>query len=354
MGGMGSHPRSPLQATPLVLTGVALGLLMAVGRDRLAPTALALWMEPFWLAFGVYGVLALAVGGRLRAAMGLGLGLALLLVGARMPLPEGDEDEPAAPEWADALRGCALLPDPVRAPVRLLVWSVSPDKAPSLDIPVLMTQPDLVLLTGTSDSNVAANLQRALQGEVMTVRGETPESAMILAVRGAFQYCGGDEDHWVEDRGGAGGGSRVLVAFPEVADVGVIPLVAVRYPGPGGPGGWLDWPARLADTTSTVAGVANTLGARRMIVAGDLHTPRTFRGLSDALHRVGLLSMPAPPNWPATVARGGLPGLALHPLDQVWAGASWVSAGSSTIDARGQARAPILVDLAPNRGVAGG
>lgn len=352
MSGMESHASSRLQAAPLVLTGAALGLLVAIGRDRVAPTALALWLEPFWLVFGVYGVLVLAVGGRGRAALGAALGLALLLVGARVPLvhPVAAANPPG---WASALRGCALLPDPVRAPIRLMLWTVDPRHPPSLDNTTLEAHPDLVLLTGSSDTTLAAALQGALGGEVMTLTGDRPESGMILAVRGAFQYCGGDDDHWVQDLPGDGGGSRIALAFPEIADVGVVPLVAVQVSGPGGPGGWLSWPDRLAQATASVAGLADTLGARRMVLAGDLHAPRTFRALSDGLRAAGLLSMPAPPNWPASLP-GGLPGLSLHPLDQVWAGAAWSSSGSRAMDPRGQRRAPVIVDLSPNSGVAGG
>ena len=352
MSDMGSHASSRLQAAPLVLTGAALGLMLAVGRDRVAPTAMALWLEPFWLVFGVYGALVLATSGRLRAAAGAVLGLTLLLVGARVPL----DHAPAAahaPEWANALRGCALLPDPVRSPVRLMLWTVDPQHPPSMDNAMLEAHPDLVLVTGSSDTSLAASLQGAMGGEAITIVGPTPESGMILAVRGAFQYCGGEDDHWVLDQPGDGDGSRIALAFPEIADVGVIPFVAVKLAGPGGPGGWLGWPDRLAEATASIAGLADTLGARRMVVAGDLHTPRTFRALAGGLLQAGLLSMPAPPNWPATLP-GGLPGLSLHPLDQVWAGAAWSSSGSRTLDARGQRRAPVLVDLSPNSGVAGG
>lgn len=346
------RPRAALQAVPVFLLPAVLGLLLGELGERTAPTALLLWAEPVVLALGVYLVFALALGGRPRMAFGLTLGLILLAVGARAR-PEDEPGRGAPPVWASELRGCAVLPEPARSPVRLLVWTVDQDRASGLD-PALIdqVQPDLVVLTGTADRGVADVLRARLGGEVMPLPADTPEASMTLAVRGAFQYCGGEQDRWIADLDGAAGGTRLVATFPEVKGVGIFPLLAVRLSGPGGLGTWGGWPERLEAAGDAIAGVADTLGARRLVLAGDLHTPRTFGRMAGTLHGAGLLGMPAPPTWPT--ALGPLPVLPLHALDQVWTGQGWASGGSRALRVARQPRAPVVVDLQPTAGVVGG
>lgn len=345
-----AQPRVALQAVPALLIPGALGLALGELAEGTALTALLLWAEPLVLALGVYLVLALAFGRRPRVAFGLALGLALMVAGARIqPAFEPHTVEP--PSWAQLLRGCALVPEPIRAPVRVMLWTVRPGRPPDASaLNLEMEQPDLVVITGTADVGLGRTLQRALGGEALSIPGAAPESDMLIAVRGAFQFCGGEDDHWVLELGSEAGGARAVASFPEIAGAGILPLVALRLSGPGALAEWGGWPERLASAGDGVSGLASALASRQILVVGDVHAPRTFARLGGALRGAGLAAARTPPSWPA--ALGPLPMLPLHPLDQVWMGPAWASSASRALSAQGQARAPVVVDLLPSSGLA--
>ncbi len=341
-----SPPARPvLEAVPALLIPGALGLLLGAWGERHPLTALLLWVEPLTLALGAYGVLALALSRRGRMAFGLALGLVLMVSGAR--LGDGEPLEAWEPEELDPnLRGCALSVTPIERPVRVLVWTVSPGQADARALELGRTSPDLVVVTGSADEELAEAIGAGLGGEALTVPADAPEREMILAVRGAFQYCGGEADRWSYDLPGEGGGSRAVVAFPEVAGAGIFPLVAARLSGPGGPGAWGGWPTRMDQGGGVVAGLTRALGARRVVLAGDLHAPRTFSRLVGGLGAIGLSRAETPPSWPAHL--GPLPMLPLHTLDQIWVGQSWIPTYGVALSADAGPRAPILVELAPS------
>ncbi len=338
--------RPTLEAVPALLIPGALGLVLGVLGERTPVTAMLLWLEPLLLGLGAYGVLALILSRRPRMAFGLALGLGLMASGAR--LREQDPAPPwTPPDFVQELRGCALATEPISRPVRLLVWTVSPATRPDLEALVQTAQPDLVLIGGTADPDLGASLQEALGGEVLTLDADRGPSEMLLAVRGAFQYCGEQRDSWVLDLQGE---TRAVLSFPEVAGVGILPLMAVHLEGPGGPDRWAGWSDRLATDGHALAGIADALGSRDLVMFGDLRAPSTFTQLRGTLRGAGLAPVPTPPTWPARV--GPLPMLPLHTLDQVWAGEGWQSASSRALESGGQPRAPILVELTPARGTA--
>lgn len=333
--------------------------LAAVGRglgmvgERTAPTAMLLLAEPGLLALASYAALALVWAGRFRLALAAVLGTVLAALGVRRPA-EALVTRSDAPAWTETLRGCALLPNPPRSPVRVLTWTVAPTESPP-DLPALLAEvsPDLVVLVGTADEALAATLELELEGEALVLPADPIEGSMILAARGAFQSCGTDADRWTEAlSSGAARSARMVVTFPEVRDVGVVPLVAARLDGPGTVGEWAGWPDRLLGGASRVAATAAAIGSDRLVLAGDLSAPATFRGVAGLLRGARLLPMFGAPSWPARL--GPLPFLPLHALDQVWAGSAWTGISAGEWSGQGLARTPVVVDLSPRSGTARG
>lgn len=342
--------RPSLQALPAVLLPVVLGLALGVIGEGSALTAMTLWLEPLLLALGLYAILALTLHRRYRLAFGATLGLILMVLGARMR-PALNPAAGTPPGWASELRACAQAIEPAQGGLRLLSWTLDPgERADVTTLPLAAAKPDLVVVTGTADPELAAALGAALGGEVMPLDAPDPAARMLLAVRGAFQRCGEVEDHWVQDLDGEPDGGRLVATFPEISGVGVVPLITARLGGPGAPGDWAGWPDRVEGAGATLAGLARSLGSSGLILAGDLHVPRTFSHLKATLRGAGLIDLETPPTWPARL--GPLPMLPLHTLDQVWAGGRWRESWSGALAARGHDRAPMVVDLAPSTGMA--
>lgn len=342
--------RPTLQALPALLVPVLLSLALGVVGEGSAITAMTLWLEPLLLAFGLYAILALLLHRRFRLAFGVTLGLALLVIGARMR-PALNPAAGTPPDWAPELRSCAQAIEPAQGGLRLMSWTLSPgERADVTTLPLEAARPDLVVINGTTDADLGAALGVALGGEVMPLDAPDPASRMLLAVRGAFQLCGEEEDHWVEELPEEPGGGRIAATFPEISGVGVVPLITVRLGGPGGPGDWALWPERVASAGAKLAGLARTLGPSGLVLAGDLHVPRTFSHLKATLRGAGLIDLDTPPTWPAHL--GPLPMLPLHNVDQVWAGGRWRESWTGALAARGHDRTPLVVDLAPSTGMA--
>lgn len=323
------------------------GALMSVG-DRVTAGALLLLAEPLLVACAVWGVLALLVARRAPLSLSLLVGTALAVGVLHRPvLPQATVASPL--DWANTLRGCAMIPAPVTAPVRVLVWTLSPgeswDALPGL---TLQNLPDLVVLRGPVDERTRVELEQLLQGEALLFPAG-PGDGLLLAVRGSFQFCGGDRDRWALDLpAGRPDGAELVVTFPQVRDVGVLPLMALRLDRPDVLSGWA---GRLDEAASLVASVAQAIGARRLVIAGDLQAPSTYRSMSGRLLGPGLIEARLPPGWPRHL--GVVPFLPLFSLDRVLAGSAWRPTGTWSLFAE-TSRAPVMVELSPTDGVAGG
>ena len=331
-----------------VLIPAALGLVLGAIGEQTPWTAALILGEPLILIVAVYGVGALLLSRRPAVALGLAIGTILLAAGVRQaPVPRPPTAD--APPWAEAIRGCAVVPQAPQGPLRVLVWTVAPGTLPQVDNALLDgARPDLMVLVGVADEGLARILGVALGGEGMAIPADRPEAGVTLVVRGAFQICGGQTDRWVSSAASASGQSRVIATFPEVAGVGVLPFFAVHLEGPAG--SWMDWPERLDAGAELLGAAVRALGVQRAVVAGDLASPRTYTHLSGLLRGAGLLPASAQPSWPTHLGPVPLP--PLHALDQVWAGDAWRPTDSAAFEARGQPRAPVVVGLAAGSGVA--
>lgn len=325
-----------------LLGPAALGLALGWLGERTAVSALLLLGEPALWALGLYGIGALLLHRQRALAVALALGCATGAAALRFPtVPTPPEAVEAG--WPAELQRCASALPGARAPIRLLTWTV-PANAPVDAAALLAEEPDLVVLLGAEDQDLAEALEDGLEGEAHIFPGQRGGDGAILAVRGTFQYCGGNIDAWslpLPDSGGPV--ARLLLTFPEVRDAGVLPLLAARADGAGGR--WLDWPARAQESRRRLAATAVAIGAEHMVLAGDLAAPASFRLLRGALEGAGLRRVPAPPTWPARL--GPLPTPTLHTLDQVWAGRGWRALGAEALRDGEGPRARLLVDLAP-------
>ena len=170
---------------------------------------------------------------------------------------------------------------------------------------------------------------------------------MLAAVRGSFQYCGGETDEWHLDLPAkAGGSAGVMVGFPHVTDVGVVPLMVARMDQPQGVLDWPAWSQRVVDGATQSSAAAQTIGSRKMVLMTSLGAPSTALALSSPLTSAGLASAGIGPNWPAELA--GFPFWTQHNVDQIWTGSGWHVQSSKVLAVQGQARGPVALDLVPN------
>ncbi|MEC7948417.1 MAG: hypothetical protein VX265_12690 [Myxococcota bacterium] len=330
----------------LLLAPAMLGLATGSVGERTTVGAAVLWSEPFLLAVGLWGVLVFASERHLLRAVALSSGLVLFIVSLRQPIEPIDVVE-ADRTRNDTLWECANLAGQSRKPIRLLTWTLRPERDQWVDTDALLqADPDLVVLHGLQDADVAEHIARALDGEAKVLRSPDSLDGVALVVRGAFQYCGGREDSWsVSLPGPAGHGARAVLTFPALPGVGVVPLLAVRLSDAGGPSDWRTWPDRLVEGARRTAAIVAGLGPRRMIVVGDFGAPPTFRRIAGHMSGAGLSEVAVPATWPSHVA--GLPSLPLHALDRVWVGEDWGDAHGRLLDSGVESRAPLLVELNP-------
>lgn len=339
------EPRSALLTA--LLGPPALALVLSLS-DRLTLGALLLLAEPLWVAVAVWGVLATLVARRAPLSLSLLLGTAAAVGVVHRPIaPVTPQAQDA--EWTRNLRGCALVPAPVTAPVRVLLWTLSADERwDALPALTLQHLPDLVVLRGPVDESLRAELELLLQGEALLAPAGGHDG-LVIAVRGSFQFCGGERDRWPLALPGAStDAAGLVVTFPAVRDVGVLPFMALRLERPSSPVGWA---SRLDAAAGQVASVAQAIGVRHLILAGDLQAPRTWRSMSGRLIGPGLIEAQLPPGWPSRV--GALPFLPLFSLDRVLAGPGWRQSGTWSLTAD-TVREPVMVELSPTDGVAGG
>jgi len=330
----------------LMVAPAALGVATGSVGERTTIGAAVLWTEPFLLALGVWGVLAFAASRQLRQSVALSVGLGVFTVAVRRPI------EPIFVSEADRTHNellweCAHLSGQSRTPMRLVAWTLRPDDRQWIDTTrLLAADPDLVVLHGLQDADLAEQLARRLDGEAKVLRAPDSRDTVALIARGAFQFCGGREDSWsVSLPGPPGHVARAVLVFPSLPGVGVVPLLSVRLSDAGGPLDWWSWPDRLVEGARRTAAIAAGLGPDRLVVVGDFGAPPTFRRLTGHMNGAGLTEVPVPATWPAHVL--GLPMLPLHPLDRVWVGDDWGESRSQLLDSGTETRAPLLVELNP-------
>ncbi len=345
-------PTVPTERTTWVVPAVlALGptLLGAAtvwvgGRAPLA--AAVLWAEPALMFLGIYLVGWMALERRWLGAAATLVGFSAGGLIQRIP-PSAETPRSAGEAWAAELRGCSILPEAVRRPVRILTWTLDPyGPTPSTDR-LLHEDVDLVVLVGLSDPAMAEALAAGINGESLYIPGPDRSDGMALIVRGVFQYCSGREDSWeVAMPGAEGEAARAVLTFPEIQGAGVVPFLAVQLSGLGAATSWNEWPAQVQDSAQIIGGLSHSLGPRRVVVAGDFGVPRTFRDAASPLIGAGLKEVMVPASWPAQVGPIALPGL--HALDRVWTGGAWQPLSAYDLPSAGHSRSPIVVDLAPS------
>lgn len=325
----------------LVPAAVLLGTAAVAQRPL---SLLVVMAEPLLLIAGIYGLVLAAWNRRPLWAGAIGASL----VAGGFSLHEANlPSSPLrlGPEWMRQLRGCTLLAKPTTGPIRIVSWTVNGGDGLSEGVDsILDIRPDIVILSGTHDREIGTRLQQALKGEVKFIPdGE----GMLAAVRGSFQYCGGETDEWhIELPAKTGGSASAMVGFPHVTDVGVVPLMIARMDRPQGLLDWVAWSQRVVDGTTQSSAVAQTIGSRKMVLMTSLGAPSTALALSSPLESAGLVSARIGPNWPSEVA--GLPFWTQHNFDQVWTGSEWHVQSSKVLPVDGQDRRPVALDLVPN------
>ena len=329
----------------IIISLVPAAVLLSTAAVAQTPLSLLVLMaEPLLLIAGLYGLVLAAWNRRPLWAGAIGASL----VAGGFSLHEADLATPSlrqGPEWMRQLRGCTLLAKPTTGPVRIVSWVVSDGEGISEGVDsILDIRPDIVIVSGTQDPDLGVRLQEALNGEVKFI----PEGGGLLAaVRGSFQYCGGETDEWhLELPAGPGGVAGAVMGFPHVTDVGVVPLMIARMDTPQGPLDWAAWSQRVVDGATQSGAAAQTIGSRKMVLMTSLGAPSSALALSSPLSAAGLTSAGIGPNWPAEIA--GLPFWTQHNIDQVWTGSEWHVQSSKVLKVQGQGRSPVALDLVPS------
>lgn len=341
-------PSTAANAAVLLWAPLLSGLLVGLVADRSLFGALLLLAEPLLVVGAVWLVLGQTWGRRWGRALAASIGCVGGL--AALHLPASPSPPPVQrPAWATALRACAQGDAPLQGPLRLAQWALQDGASPSQGaLDGLASRSDLILLHGAAGPEAGAHLATLVEGEARFYPpGKSGEGSMSVVVRGGFAPCGADgQDAWsVELPAAEGHAARGVVIFPRIEGIGTFPLLAVRVDPAHGPAGWPGWTERLDQSAQRLAAVVQAVDPTRLILAGDLASPPTFRRLGGHLRGAGLWEHPGPPSWPTRL--GGLPFPALHRLDRVWAGRAWVAGGA---DARGldaQPRAAVWTRLIP-------
>ncbi len=326
----------------LVMPALVVFILARQGATHSSGTLLVLG-EPIILTLGLYAAAACALHRHWRASAATLLALCTGAIAMNLPV-DLPIQRAVVPDWLRPLRGCAILPQDVQAPVRIATWTVDPSMPMEETLTDIAAQrPDLVVLLGTDDPEIGTALSETLNGEVMFFQGG---GGVIAAVRGSFQYCGEKTDRWtVNLPGSESSNAQVMLTFPHIEHVGVLPMMIVRTDTPRGPTDLPAWADRLADEVGMVAAAAHAIGPRRMLVVGNFHAPVRAQTLSQPMRTSGLRPVSTPPNWPTRL--GGLPFLPVHALDQLWAGRGWRAQRARVIPSGTQLREPIMVDFTP-------
>ena len=251
------------------------------------------------------------------------------------------------PEWLRTLKGCAILSQPVKAPVRLIMWSVDNDLNIQDEMPnILELNPDVIVFNGSARIDIGGHLSDALDGEVKFFANEHSSTGLTAVVRGSFQYCGEEKDVWmIPLSNDSGSDGQAIVTFPLIEEVGVFPFVITRLATRTSSGGWMPWAHAVHASAGEIANGVSTIGTRKMVLMGDLQVPHHASPLAEPLSHAGLRPAISGPNWPANVM--GVPFLTQHALDQAWVGHGWTIQATRTLPIGNQSRLPILFDLVP-------
>jgi hypothetical protein len=304
--------------------------------------------EPLVLALGLYGVVWALMERRMLVCGAV----ATSMIAVTVVLHEGPATEVAlqgGSEEIRALRGCSVLGKPAEGPVRLLTWTV--DHGPHLidDIKqVIATHPDIVLLNGTDNPDIGAQLQEAMDGEVKFFKGSISSGGSMVVTRGSFQFCGGEKDEWLVDLPSMEpNGAQAMLGFPYVPNIGVVPLVFTHLDSPAGVLDASAWAERVVKGAETVAATVRTVGGRGVVLVGDMQAPSSASVASRFWVASGLTLAVTGPNWPNDVA--GIPFLSQHALDQVWVGSGWRVQATRVLEIGDQRRSAVMVDLVAAR-----
>jgi len=324
-----------------ILGPVSLAFTLHLWGERTSVGALMLLAEPLFWVGACHAFIFLILTGHWRwgAAFLTGslVGAALL----RSPTPPQVVEQIQTP-WTDALHSCASQTPAPSAPIRVLGWTLEPGTQVDL-APLLAAEPDLVILHGIDDPEIGRALAEAMGGEAK-VLPNGQGGGVVLAVRGAFQACGGPQDTWempLPSREGRE--NRIVVTLPLITGVGAVPLITAQLEGPGPASNWGAWPSRLLRGAQRTAAVTRALDSNRVLLLGDMQGPTTFPQTRAQFIGAGLQPVRVPPTWPTRL--GPLPLPPLQALDQLWGGSHWAPLATYRLEAQGQVRAPFLVDL---------
>jgi hypothetical protein len=335
------HPANSWAVAVPVAAALAIGLgATALFDPASAGVAVVALLEPFLLAVGLFGLAACLLSGARAIAGGLGVGLLLGFLAlhnpGRLRLAEAE-----LPGWSNQLRDCALVASSQPQPFRLLWWQVDGSPSPSALFTLLDARPDVVVLDGLSDPKLLDALGAELPGETLWLTDEEPGGPMGVAVRGSFQYCGGETDRWHLDLPGGHAGAVMLL--PQIEQRGLLPLVLVHGPRSPLDGGSRRFASDTRDAIAALRALTLQLGPRGLLILGDLRAPQPF--LDGAMEPVGLTEVSLPPSWPMVV--GPLPGLPLVPEARLWRGEGWVVRSVERMASGDAASAPLLMELSP-------
>ncbi|MCB9759818.1 MAG: endonuclease/exonuclease/phosphatase family protein [Alphaproteobacteria bacterium] len=346
---MSGSPDSPLPRLALGVASIALTLAASwmVGQraEASALTLMILLVEPaIWVA-----LVAVALYGALAGRWTRALAALALLVGVSWNLrrPPVSEVPQTAPEaLTPTVRECASQIAAPRGTVRVATWNTGGQTDPhALARAVAGLRADVIVLQEIRGERllqqIVDDLQDQLQeetGPLASVDGDLTDDAVVEGVfseamrsnglglivrRGVFGVCGqAERDFWPMDLPAASGRTaRATLAFPKVAGVGYVPVVAAHLDRPARLPELATWPRRIHRSALTLGGLARALDNPALIVLGDTNTHGTFRRFSGVMQGAGLFEVPPRPTWPASLL--GVPALPLYPLDRVWHGAAW-------------------------------
>jgi hypothetical protein len=307
---------------------------VAVFADETAFTSTFLFLEPLWLALLCLLVLHRLAEARLLDALALGLGSALAL--GALHAPAGATPTPPTDEaWAGPVARCGRQVGLPTGPLRLLWWELAGASVEGAVELLIEARPDLVVLGSPEAPEILSALKESLGGESQ-LHGDASRSLGLWA-RGAFQYCGRDIDSWTlsPEEPGSPTAPLVVLTFPKIQGVGLFPFLAFSSGAT---------PLRSGRALETARGVASGAGilGDTVIAAGHLGVPASARRSAALFRGAGLRDPGGPPTWPGRL--GPLPGLTLHRLDRVLAGAAWTPDTVEVLPARAP-NLPLLVRL---------
>ncbi|MCB9743989.1 MAG: endonuclease/exonuclease/phosphatase family protein [Alphaproteobacteria bacterium] len=331
----------PLLHAGAIAAGSALavfgGFLVGSLADTHPLSLMILALEPaIWLVLVALGLHALLHRRPSLAALAL-LGLVSLSLSLRRTIPREIPTE-TPDEASPVVRECASRASTPKGELRIATWNTGGLQDPAglalavmdldADIIVLQEVPGQELIDAVVSTLEVGRRGRGLEGEAASVEGlfipAMPSAGTGLVVQGGwFGVCGSEElDRWSFELPAADGRTALAtLVFPQVFDVGFMPVVAAHLDRPAGLGELPSWSERIRGSGERLGGFVRALDAPSTILLGDFNTHGTFRDFQGLLSGAGLAPAASGPTWPA--ALGGVPTLPLYQLDRVWAGPSW-------------------------------